>query len=93
VPLCGHATLASAHALYAHLGFDGGEILGLEGIVAREIVIEAVFNRRADCDLRARVKRLHGFRQHMGAIMADHLKRFWVAPRDEAQLGVLFDGR
>lgn len=26
VPLCGHATLASAHALYAHLGFDGPEI-------------------------------------------------------------------
>jgi PhzF family phenazine biosynthesis protein len=26
VPLCGHATLASAHALYAHLGFDGAEI-------------------------------------------------------------------
>ena len=26
VPMCGHATLASAHALYAHLGFDGPEI-------------------------------------------------------------------
>jgi PhzF family phenazine biosynthesis protein len=26
VPLCGHATLASAHALYAHLGFSGDEI-------------------------------------------------------------------
>lgn len=26
VPLCGHATLASAHALYAHLGFDGDAI-------------------------------------------------------------------
>ena len=26
VPLCGHATLASAHAIYAHLGFDGPEI-------------------------------------------------------------------
>jgi PhzF family phenazine biosynthesis protein len=26
VPLCGHATLASAHALYAQLGFDGPEI-------------------------------------------------------------------
>jgi PhzF family phenazine biosynthesis protein len=25
VPLCGHATLASAHALYAHLGHDGPE--------------------------------------------------------------------
>lgn len=26
VPMCGHATLASAHALYVHLGFDGAEI-------------------------------------------------------------------
>lgn len=26
VPLCGHATLASAHALYSHLGFDGPSI-------------------------------------------------------------------
>ena len=26
VPLCGHATLASAHALFSHLGFDGEEI-------------------------------------------------------------------
>jgi PhzF family phenazine biosynthesis protein len=26
VPLCGHATLAGAHALYTHLGFDGAEI-------------------------------------------------------------------
>jgi PhzF family phenazine biosynthesis protein len=26
VPLCGHATLASAHALFSHLGFDGTEI-------------------------------------------------------------------
>lgn len=27
VPLCGHATLASAHAIFTHLGFSGAEIL------------------------------------------------------------------
>ena len=27
VPLCGHATLASAHVLFAHLGFAGAEIV------------------------------------------------------------------
>jgi PhzF family phenazine biosynthesis protein len=27
VPLCGHATLASAHVLYRHLGFAGAEIV------------------------------------------------------------------
>lgn len=26
VPLCGHATLASAHAVFAHLGFDGAQV-------------------------------------------------------------------
>jgi PhzF family phenazine biosynthesis protein len=26
VPLCGHATLAAAHAIYTHLGFEGSEI-------------------------------------------------------------------
>ena len=26
VPLCGHATLATAHALFTHLGFDGTQI-------------------------------------------------------------------
>ena len=26
VPLCGHATLASAHALFSHLGYDGEEV-------------------------------------------------------------------
>ena len=26
VPLCGHATLASAHAIYTHIGFNGEEI-------------------------------------------------------------------
>jgi PhzF family phenazine biosynthesis protein len=26
VPMCGHATLASAHALFSHLGYDGPEI-------------------------------------------------------------------
>ena len=78
---------------FAHLRLDLGEIIRREGIIAGEIVIEAVFNRRANGDLRAGVKRLHGFRQHMRAIMADHLKRFGIAARDEAQFGVLFDGR
>ncbi len=27
VPLCGHATLASAHALFSHLGFDGETVV------------------------------------------------------------------
>lgn len=27
VDICGHATLASAHVLYEHLGFDGGKVI------------------------------------------------------------------
>ena len=92
VPFFAHKSIIARND-FSHLRLDLGEIIRREGLIAREIVIEAVFNRRADRDLRAGVKRLHGFRQHMRAIMADHLQRFWVAPRDEAQLGVLFDGR
>lgn len=42
VPLCGHATLASAHAIYQHLGF-GGDAIGFDTASGRLTV-----TRRAD---------------------------------------------
>ena len=60
----------------AHLGFDLGQIVGREGLVAREIVIEAVLDHRADRDLRAGIELLHGLRHHMRRVMADQLERF-----------------
>ncbi len=67
----------------AHLRLDGGEVLRGEGLVAGEIVIEPVLDRRADGDLGAGIERLHGFGEHMRAVVADHLQRFRVAASDE----------
>ena len=39
VPLCGHATLASAHALFAHMGFSGEKIV-FETVKSGELIVE-----------------------------------------------------
>ena len=72
----------------AHFGFDGGEIVGGERHFGGEVVIEAVFDRRADGDLGAGEQRLHRFGQHMGAIVADHFQRHRVFAGDEGDGGV-----
>ena len=76
----------------AHLGFDLGQIVGREGLVAREIVVEAVLDHRADGDLRAGIELLHGLRHHMRRVMADQLERLFVLAREEFDRGVGLDG-
>ena len=44
-----------------------GKSSGVKGVVAIEVVIEAVLDHRADGDLRAGKKLLHRLGQHMGA--------------------------
>ena len=39
VPLCGHATLASAHALWEHMAFDGNRIV-FETMKSGELIVE-----------------------------------------------------
>lgn len=39
VPLCGHATLASAHVLWKHLGFEGKDII-FETVKSGELIVE-----------------------------------------------------
>ena len=39
VPLCGHATLASAHVLWKHLGFEGTSII-FETVKSGELIVE-----------------------------------------------------
>ncbi|MEZ5938465.1 MAG: PhzF family phenazine biosynthesis protein [Hyphomonadaceae bacterium] len=48
VPLCGHATLASAHVLYEHLGFDGPEV-GFETRSGR-LTVKRVADGRLEMD-------------------------------------------
>ncbi|HOY78181.1 MAG TPA: PhzF family phenazine biosynthesis protein [Hyphomonadaceae bacterium] len=56
VPLCGHATLASAHALYAHLGFDGPEI-GFDTKSGR-LTVKRLADGRLEMDFPARPPRV-----------------------------------
>jgi PhzF family phenazine biosynthesis protein len=58
VPLCGHATLASAHALYAHLGFDGPEI-GFDTASGR-LTVKRLADGRLEMDFPSQPPRLVG---------------------------------
>ena len=61
---------------FAHPGLDLFEIVGRERRVAREIVIETVFDRRADGHLRAGVEALHGLRHDVRRVVPDQFQRF-----------------
>jgi PhzF family phenazine biosynthesis protein len=52
VPLCGHATLASAHAIYSHLGYDGQEI-GFDTKSGR-LTVKRLADGRLEMDFPAR---------------------------------------
>ena len=75
----------------AHLLFDRGKILRRERLVAEEIVIEAVLDRRADGHLRARPQRLHGFGEHMRGVVPDQFQRAGIVAGDEFDFGVMLD--
>ena len=64
----------------------------MNGVVAREVVIEAVLDRRADGHLRAGKKLLHRHGEHMRRVVADQLQRLGVLLGDDADLGVVLDG-
>ena len=75
-----------------HAFFDALQIGGREGLVAGEVVIEAVFDRRADGDLGARIEFLHGLRHHMGGVVAQQFERgLLVLAGDDGQLGIVID--
>lgn len=52
VPLCGHATLASAHALYAHLGF-GGEAVAFDTVKSGRLTVCRKPNGKYEMDFPA----------------------------------------
>ncbi len=77
---------------FAHLLLDRGKILGRERRVAEEVVIEAVFDDRADGHLRARPQSLHGLGQHMRGVVADQLQRARIVAIEELDLRIGLDG-
>ncbi len=74
-----------------HLCFDGREIVGRERLVAGEIVIETVLDRRPDGDLGAGIELLHRLGQNVCGVVADEFQRLGVAAGDENEGGVAVD--
>lgn len=69
VPLCGHATLASAHAIYTHLGYDG-EAIGFDTKSGR-LTVRRLEDGRLEMDFPAhpprRIKIPEGLTEALGA--------------------------
>jgi PhzF family phenazine biosynthesis protein len=69
VPLCGHATLAGAHALYEHLGFDGPEIAfdTKSGRLTVKRVAEGRLEMDFPADMPRRIEAPPGLAEALGA--------------------------
>ena len=66
----------------AHLGFDRGQVFLGEGAGGGgEVVVEAVFGRGAEGDLRAGVEFLDGFGEHMRVIVPGEFERVRLVAR------------
>ena len=72
-----------------HAGLDPLQILGMERLVAREVVVEPVLDRRADGHLGARVQILDRLGHDVGAVMAQDRQRRLVLGPDEAHRGAI----
>ncbi len=77
----------------AHPLLDLREIVRGEGLLAREVVIETVLDRRAEGDLRAGEQLLHRLREHMRGVVPDQLERVRILGGDDRNLGVPGDRR
>jgi hypothetical protein len=79
-----------------HALFDLAEVFRREGLVAHEVVIEAVVGRRPEGDLGAGEQFLHRLRHHMRAVMAQQLEQLGLVPvlhGDDLELRVARDRR
>ncbi len=95
-----HRVLTAHHqALYRqvvvddlrHALFDFLEVFRRKTMAGGEVVVEAVFDDRADGDLGAGVQFLHGHGQQVGGGMTNDLQAFLIAVGDDRQLGVIFN--
>ena len=75
----------------AHLRFDLRQILGRERFLAREVVIEPILDHGTDGDLRTGIEFLHRLGHHMRRVVTNEFERLGIGPRDDADVGVLFD--
>jgi hypothetical protein len=75
--------------LLVRLLLDLLEVLGSEGLVAEEVVVEAALDRRADGDLRAREEVLHRAGHHVRGVVADRVQGLGSLRGEDLQLSVL----
>ena len=73
---------------FRHPLFDGLEIIRRERLVAGKVVVEAVFDGRADGHLGAGKQFLDRLGQHMGGIVAQQLQRILVPGGDDGEIAV-----
>ena len=72
-----------------HPRLDPLEVLGRERLVAGEVVVEAVLDRRPDRDLGAGVQVLDRLGHDVGAVVADDRQRRLVLVADEAHVSAV----
>ena len=75
----------------AHACLDGLEIARSEGLRACKVIVEAVFDRRADGDLRIGIELLHGFGHDVSCIMTEQLEAVGVLVRHDLDARVAAD--
>jgi hypothetical protein len=76
---------------FGHLLFDRSQVVRGERALVREVVVEAVFDHRADGDLGVREQFLDGVRQQVGGRVADHVQAFRILVGDDGEVGILLD--
>ncbi len=79
-----HSSRTTGRSFFAssrHALLDGGEILGREGPLVREVVVEAVLDHRADGDLRFGKELLHRVGEQVRRGVADDVQALGVACR------------
>ena len=74
-----------------HALFDGCEIIFGKSCPAVKIIIKAIFNGRADCDLCFREKLKHSFGHHMRTIMPKQGQCSVIFRGDKGNRGIGLD--
>lgn len=76
---------------FGHPFLDGDEVFRRKGTLVGEVVVEPVFDDRADRDLGLRVQLLDGIGQQVRRRVADHVEAVRILVRDDGQVNVLLD--
>ena len=72
-----------------HARLDALQILGMERLIARKVVVESVLDRRADGHLSAGIQILHRLGHDVGAVVAQNRQGRLIFGADEAHRGAI----